>query len=166
MSQPINCQGDHLIFPIVFKNTNLLGDVEILLHVKFCWIPFSGSRWEVENAPANQRPGRPSWFPDLPEKHKLGRRTLRSCFLSSIVEFRSVVSENSKMSQPINCQGGHLIFPIGLKNTNFLGTLRSCFMSSFVEFPSAVPEKLKMPQPIRGLGGHLVIPIDPKTQTW
>ena len=46
-------------------------------------------------------------------------RTLRSCFLSSFVEFCSVVSEEkSKMYQPIRGQGGHLVFPIGPKNTN------------------------------------------------
>ena len=48
-------------------------------------------------------------------------RALRSCFLSSFVEFRSVVSEKkSKMSQPIRGQGGHLVFPIGSKNTNLV----------------------------------------------
>ena len=46
-------------------------------------------------------------------------RTLRSCFLLSFVEFHSAVSEEkSKMSQPIRGQGGHLVFQIGLKNTN------------------------------------------------
>ena len=44
-----------------------------------------------------------------------------SCFLSSFVEFRSVVSEEkSKMSQPIKGQGGHLVFPLGPKNTNLV----------------------------------------------
>ena len=44
---------------------------------------------------------------------------LRSCFLSSFVEFHSAVSEEkSKMSQPIRRQGGHLVFPIGPKYTN------------------------------------------------
>ena len=48
-------------------------------------------------------------------------RTLRSCFLSSFVEFRSAVSEEkSKMSQPIRGQDGHLVFPIGPKNTNLV----------------------------------------------
>ena len=47
-------------------------------------------------------------------------RTLRSCFLLSFVDFRSVVSEKSKMSQPIRGHGGHLVFPIGPKNTNFV----------------------------------------------
>ena len=48
-------------------------------------------------------------------------RTLRSCFLSSFVEFCSAVSkEKSKMSQPIRGQGGHLVFPIGPKNTILL----------------------------------------------
>ena len=66
-------QGGHLVFPIGPKNTNLVEDVEILLPVKFRWIPFSGFRGEVENVSANQRPGWPSCFSDRPEKHKLGR---------------------------------------------------------------------------------------------
>ena len=54
------------------KQTNLVEDLEILLPVKFHWIPFSGFR-EDNNVSANQRPGRPSCFSDRPEKHKLGR---------------------------------------------------------------------------------------------
>ena len=73
MSQPIRGRGGHLVFPIGPKNTNLVEDIEILLPVKFCVNPFSGFRGEVENVSANQRPGRPSWFYDRPEKHKLGR---------------------------------------------------------------------------------------------
>ena len=46
---------------------------------------------------------------------------LRSCFLSSFVEFRSAVSEEkSKMSPPIRGQGSHLVFPISPKNTNLV----------------------------------------------
>ena len=44
--------------------------------------------------------------------------TLRSCFLSSFIEFRS--EEKSKMSQSISGHGGHLVFPIGPKNTNLV----------------------------------------------
>ena len=73
MSQPIRGQGGHLVFPIGPKNTNFVEDVEILLPVKFRWIPFCGFRGEVENVSANQRPGRPSCFSDRPEKHKRGR---------------------------------------------------------------------------------------------
>ena len=98
MFQPIRGQGGHLFFPIDPKNTNLVEDVEILLPVKFRWILFSGFRREVEN-----------------------QRTLRSCFLSSFVEFNSAVSEEkSKMSQPIRGQGGHLVFLISPKNTNLV----------------------------------------------
>ena len=84
MSQPIRGQGSHLVFLIGPKNTNLVEDVEILLPVKFPWIPFSGFREEVENVSANQRPGRPSCFSDRPEKHKLGRGrwNLASCQVS------------------------------------------------------------------------------------
>ena len=73
MSLPIRGQGGHLVFPIGPKNTNLVEGFEILLPVKYRWIPFSGFRGEVENVSANQRPGRPSCFSDRPKKHKLGR---------------------------------------------------------------------------------------------
>ena len=49
-------------------HTNLVEDVEILLPVKFHWIPFSDYRAEVENVSANQRPGWPSCFSDWPGK--------------------------------------------------------------------------------------------------
>ena len=62
-----------ILFTIGPKNTNLVESVEILLPVKFLWIPFIGFREEVKNVSANQRPGRPSCFSDRPEKHKLGR---------------------------------------------------------------------------------------------
>ena len=92
MTQPIRVQGSHLVFPIGPKNTNLVEDVEILLHVKFNWIPFSGCRGEVENVSANQSPGRPSYFSDRPEKHKLGRGRLdlASCHVSlnSVQQFQ------------------------------------------------------------------------------
>ena len=92
MSQPIRGQGGHLVFPIGPKNTNLVEDVEILLPVKFRWIPFSGFRGEVENVSANQRPRRPSCFSDRPEKHKPGRGRwdLVSCqvSLNSVWQFQ------------------------------------------------------------------------------
>ena len=46
---------------------------------------------------------------------------LRSCFLSSFVEFYSAVSEEKlKMSQQIIGRGSHFVFPIHLKNTNLV----------------------------------------------
>ena len=69
------------------------------------------------------------------------------------------------MSQPIRGQGGHLVFPIGRKNTNLVEDVEILLPvnSGFVEFRSAVSEKKsKMCQPIRGQGGHLVFPVDPK----
>ena len=92
MSQPIRGQDGHLVFPIGLKNTNLVEDIKILLPVKFRWISFSGFRGEVENVSANQRPGRPSCFSDLPKKHKLGkgRWDLASCqvLLNSVQRFQ------------------------------------------------------------------------------
>ena len=70
----IAMQGGHFVFSL--KNINLVEGIENLLPVKFCWIPFSGFRGEVENVSANQRQGRPFCFSDRPEKHKLGRGRL------------------------------------------------------------------------------------------
>ena len=121
MSQQIWGQGGHLVFPIGPKNTNLVEHIEILLPVKFLPIRFSGFRGEVKNVSANQRPGRPSWFSDRPEKHKLGRAhwDIASCQVSSNSE-SVVLEKKSKVSQPIRTRGGHLVFPIGLKNTNLV----------------------------------------------
>ena len=66
------------------------------------------------------------------------------------------------MSQPIRGQGGHLVFPIGLKNKILVDGVE-ILLSSFVEFFSAVSEKKsKISQPIRIQVGHLVFPIGPK----
>ena len=92
MSQPIRGQGGHLAFPFGQKNTNSVEDDDILLPVKFHWIPFSGFRGEVENVSANQRPWQPSCFSDRPKKHKLGRGrwNLASCqvLLNSVKQFQ------------------------------------------------------------------------------
>ena len=67
-----------------------------------------------------------------------------------------VTEKKSKMSQQIRGQGGHLVFPIRLKNTNLVEVVE-ILLSSFIEFRSAVLEKeSKMSQPIRGQGSHLV----------
>ena len=57
MSQPIRARGGHLISLIDLKNTSLADGFEILLPVKFRWIPFSCFRGEVKNVSANQRLG-------------------------------------------------------------------------------------------------------------
>ena len=104
MSQPIRGQGSHLVFQIDPKNTNLVEDVEILLPVKFLWIPFSGFRGKVENVSANQRPGRPSCFSERTENHKLGRGLwdLASCqvSLNSVQWFQREVENVSANQRP------------------------------------------------------------------
>ena len=87
MSQPIRGQGGHLVFQIGPKNTNLVEDVEILLPVKFRWIPFSGFREDVENVSAHERPGRPSCFSDRSKNTNLVE-DVEILLLSSFVEFR------------------------------------------------------------------------------
>ena len=97
---------------------------------KFRWILLSSFKGEFENVSVDQRPGRSScFFPISPKKHKgTWQRTLRFCFLSSFVEFRwAVLEEKSNMFQQTRGQGGHLVFPIGTKNT--LGRAR-CDLAS------------------------------------
>ena len=112
-------QGGHLVLPIGPKNTDLVEDVEILLPVKFRWIPFSGFRGEVENVSANQRPGGPSCFSYRPEKHKLGRGHWDLVFcqvsLNSVQRFQR---RSRKCLSQSEARAAILFFPIGPKNTN------------------------------------------------
>ena len=59
-----------ILFFRLAQNTNLVEDVEILLHVMFHSIPISGFIEEVNNVSANQKSGQPSCFSDRPEKKK------------------------------------------------------------------------------------------------
>ena len=89
--------------------------------------------------------------------------SLRSCFLSSFVEFSSVVSEKkSKLFQAIRDQGSHLVFPIGLKNTNLVENVeillsvkfRCILFSGFREVENVAANQRP--------GGHLVFHISQK----
>ena len=92
-----------LFFWSARKNTNLVEDVNILLPVKFRWIPFSCFRREVQNASANKRLWRPSCFSDQPEKHKLGRGRwdLASCqhTVKSTVRGNSFLNTSTAVSE-------------------------------------------------------------------
>ena len=83
---------------------------------------------------------------------------LRSCFLSSFVEFYSAgLEEKLKMSQQIIGQGRHFVFLIHLKNTNLVEGVEILLLIKFRQIPFTVSEeKSKMSQPIRGQGGHFV----------
>ena len=76
MPQPITGRGGYLVPPIDPKNTNVIEDVEILLPVNFVEFHSSVSEEKAENVSANQKPGWPSCFSNLPEKHNLGRGRL------------------------------------------------------------------------------------------
>ena len=66
------------------------------------------------------------------------------------------VVENVSANQS---QAGHLVFPIGPRNTNFAKDV-DVILLPVNEFRSAVSEKKsKVSQLIRGQGGHLVFPI-------
>ena len=103
------------------SNSTLVEDIEILLPVKFRWIPFSGFRGEVENVSANHRPGKQSCSSDRPEKHKLGRGLwdLASCQirLNSIQQFQS--SSRKCLSQSED-RVTILFFRSTRKNTNLV----------------------------------------------
>ena len=122
-------QGGHFCLLISPKNTNSEKDVEILLPVKFRWIPFSGFRGEVENVSANQRPGRPSCFSDRPEKHKLGRGRwdLASCqvSLNSVQRFQR---RSRKCLSQSEARAAILFYKSAQNTQTWQRTLRSCFL--------------------------------------
>ena len=164
MSQPIRGQGGHLVFAIGQRKTHLVEEIEILLPVKFRWIPFSAFRGEVENVSANQRPGRPFCFSYQPEKHKLGRGgwDLASCQVS-LNSVQCFQRRSRKCLSQSEARAAILFFRLARKTQTWWRTLGSCFLSSFVEFRSAgSEEKSKMSQPIRGQGGYFVFQIGPK----
>ena len=156
-----------LFFPIGTKNTNLVENVEILLTVKFRWIPFSCFRVEVKNVLANQSPGQPSHFYDQPEKHKLyrGRWDLASCQVSLSIVLR--FKRSPKCLSQSEARVAILLFWSPRKKQLWSKTLRSWVLSSFLEFRSAIlEEKSKMSHPIRGQGSHLVFPIGRKNKSF
>ena len=117
MSQPMRGPCGHVVFPISWNNTNLVEAIEILLPVKFLWIPFSGFRGEVENV-STRGQGR----------HLVFRIRLKNTNLVEDVEillpvkchwipfsgFREVENVSARG------QGHHLVFRIRLKNTNLV----------------------------------------------
>ena len=130
MSQSIRGQGSHLVFPIGPKNTILVKDVEILFHVKFRWIPFSGFKGEVENLPSNQRQGRQSCFffrstrkknKNLSEDFKILPPVMFRCIPFS--SFREVENVSDTVA---------IIFFSDRPEKHKLGRRRSCFLSSFI----------------------------------
>ena len=75
------------------------------------------------------------FFPIGPKNTNLVE-DVRSCFLSSFVEFRSADSEEkSNMSQPIRGHGGHLVFPIDPKNTNLVEDVSILLPVKFLWIP-------------------------------
>ena len=135
MSQQIRDQGSHLIFLIGPKITNLVEDIETLLPVKFCWIPFNSFRGKVENVSANQRPGRPSCFSHRPEKHKLGRG--RWNFASCQVSLNSVqqFQRSRKCLGQSEARAAILFFLIGPEITNLVEDTKILLPLNFCWIP-------------------------------
>ena len=164
MSQAMRGQDGHLVFPIGQKNTNLVEDDEILLPVKFRWIPFGGFR-EVENISANQSPGRPSFFYDRPVKSKLGRGSwdLASCqvSLNSIQRFQLRLWS---CCTPYQRQWLYNSAPL----VAFYDTLGIRRTYSRLLTPGVLTgdqrfqRSRKISQPFRAQGGHFVFTIGPK----
>ena len=109
LSQPIRGRGGHLVFPIGPKNTNLVEDIDILLHVKLRWIPFSSFR-EVKNVSVNLRPGGHLVFLISPKNTNL----VEDIMILLPVKFHWILFRafrgEVKMPQPIRGQSHHLVF--------------------------------------------------------
>ena len=110
-----------MFFRSLPKTQSLVGDIEILLPVKFRQILFSGFREEVQNVSANQRLWRPSCFSDQPKKHKLARRRwdLASCqvSLNSVQRFQR---RSRKCLSQSEARAAILCFRWVPKNTNWV----------------------------------------------
>ena len=136
MFQPIRGQGGHLVFFRSARKTQTwwLEDVDILLPVKFRWIPFSSLRGEVQNVSANQRPERPSCFSDRPEKHELSRGRWDVGSKVSLYSIQQFQRRSRKCFSQSEARAAILFFfSIGPKNTNLVARgrwyLASCQVS-------------------------------------
>ena len=117
--------ADILFFRSTRKNTKFVEDVDILLPVKFCWIPFSGFRGEVENVSyIRDRSGHLVFL--IGPKNTI---LVEDFAIMLPVKFRWIqfsgfwgevenVSANDRPSD-------HLIFPIGPKNTNLVEDVKN-----------------------------------------
>ena len=120
------------------KNTKLVEDVEILLPVKFCLIPFRSFRGEVEDVSANQRPCQPFFYRPKQQKKKNNSQTtlVEDIEILLPVEFLKWFQRRGRKCL---CQsqvgGGHIVFRSAKKKKKknpqtWQRTLRFCFLSS------------------------------------
>ena len=144
MSQPFRCRWSSCFFFFDWSenaNFNFLDDIEILLPVKICWIPFSGFRGEVENVSANGQ-----------GSHIVFRIGPKNTYLVEDVwscsGFRGKVKNVSAKQRP----GGHLVFR-STQKTHLVEDVEILIPVKIVKFQK---KKSKMSQPIRRQGGHIV----------
>ena len=93
--------------------------------------------------------------------------TLRSCFLSSFVEFRSAVQRRSRkcLSQS-EARVAILFFRSARKNTNLVEDVEILLLVKFRLIPfSGFRGEVENVSANQRPGGHLVFPIGPKKQT-
>ena len=135
----------------------MVGDVEILLPIKFRWITFSGCREEVENGLAYQRP---FCLSDRPEN----TIWIEDVEILLYVKFHWIpFSDCRKEAEtlPLNQRPGRWSWiPIGLKNTKAVRDVDFLLHAKSVEFCSAVANRSW--KQIRGQGCHLGFPIGQK----
>ena len=119
MSQPIRGQDGHLFFYLFIYFFYLF-----IFFLYFLLIPkqnlFGRAGWVNPSSLPYKRNVCLNFFFRKTRKTQTWKKMLRSCLLSSFVEFHFAVSEKSKMSQPMKGQGGHLVFLISLKNINLV----------------------------------------------
>ena len=130
LPQPIRGHGDHLGFPIGYKNTTLLEDVNTLLPVKFRWILFSCIRGAIEYVSINQRSGRNLGFPIDSKNINFAEDVeillpVKYCW----IPFSSLRVENVSANQRPGWPS--FDFPIGPKNTNLEEELEILLLVKF-----------------------------------
>ena len=155
MNQQIRGKDSHLDFRICPKKTNLVEDFDILLPVKFCWLPFSGFRESKMCQPLRGQGSHLGFF-DRPEKdrHGTGRWDLATCQVSlkSVQRFQILYNEsaNQRPGQPFWFSGEHEKHKVDRGRWD----LASCQVS--LNSVQRFHEKSKMSHPIRSQGGRLV----------
>ena len=87
---------------------------------KFCWIPLSSCREEVEHVSANQRPRLPSLLSDRPHETHNWLRALRSCSCQVSLHSLQQLQRRSRNVSANQRPGRPSWFQIHPKNTNLI----------------------------------------------
>ena len=134
-------------------------------HLAFCQVSLNSVQSGSQKCLSQSEAREAIFFFRSALNSQMWKRTLKSWFLSSFVEFRlGFQRESPKYFNQFRGRGCHIVFLIGQKKINLVEDVEILLPVKFRWIPFGVSdEKSKISQTIRGQVGNLVFLIDPKS---